>query len=329
MSTDDGAPGRPARRPHRELIFTLTPVILAVLVLVAVVTVIRSNKQPAPAPAAAPVSLQNLATLGRSTSSTTPPTTAPTTQPLSPAALTAAVDAVDATDTSTVHFGVAILNRATGQETLGAEGSTQFYCASVLKLFVVTDLLHEQEIGALKLTSQDMNYVTRALELSDDNAMDALWEIFGGPKAVTQMIALAHLQDTKLPSDLSQWGETLISPRDVLSVYEYVFSSLDPTDRDLVVGDLNHAAPDGADGFDQSFGLLGPTRTGNTKAKQGWMEFKSMIMLHTTGVLDSHNEYIVALLSRQPESSGYPAGRAHVDAATAAMLTALGPTAVQ
>jgi hypothetical protein len=155
--------------------------------------------------------------------------------------------------------------------------------------------------------------------------MDALWEKFSGPKLIDQITGLAHLQDTELPSDLSQWGETMISARDVLSVYQYVFTSLNATDGKLLLGDLNNAAASGADGFNQSFGLLAPgLRTPATKAKQGWMEYGTKMMLHTTGVVGSSEQYVVAILSLQRMSIGWAAGRSNMNSATKATLAALG-----
>jgi hypothetical protein len=252
--------------------------------------------------------------------------------PLAPGAAQAAVNAVDQLNDG-AQFGVGVLDRDSGQETLGNEGTTQFYSASVLKLFLITDLFHQQESGAITLSSGDLGNIHLALTQSDDNAMDALWESYDGPQAIAQLTALAHLQDTDVPDDINEtgeWGETLISARDVLAVYQYMLTSLNTADRQLILTDLNNAAPDGSDGFDQSFGLLGSTRNGDTKAKQGWMEFNDQVMLHTTGIVDSGDDVVVALLSEQSGSGSdadYAAGRQDVDQATAVLLKALGPDA--
>jgi hypothetical protein len=338
MTNRDRDQNRSGRRSALGIMFAASPVMLAVLIVVAMAGAIKVNMRPVIGDAT-PMPVRNLATTSPSVSSskstpTPTPTSSstaaptPTTPQDDPALAEAAVQAVDNTATNRVRFGVAILDRISGKVTLGNEGSTPFYSASELKLFVIADVLHEQEIGAESLTPQDISYINRALSLSDDNAMDALWEGFDGPRTITEMISLAHLQDTRLPSDLSQWGETVISARDMVAVYQYMLTALNASDQDLVLTALNNAADDGADGFDQSFGLLGPRRTKTIKAKQGWMQYGPKMMLHTTGVLGSNNQYVVALLSLQPMSYGWSVGRDNMDQATAAMLNALGPTAV-
>jgi hypothetical protein len=125
-----------------------------------------------------------------------------------------------------------------------------------------------------------------------------------------------------------EWGETLISAHDVLAVYQYVSTQLNANDRNLVIGDLNRADPVGYQNFDQAFGLLGPTRNGATKAKQGWMSDQHKIMLHTTGILDSKNQIVVAILSERAGSLGaYQPAEQQIDDATAALINALGPAA--
>lgn len=252
-----------------------------------------------------------------------------TDDPLSPGAARAAVNAVDAQAAGGVEFGVAVLDRATGAETLGKAGSARFYCASVLKLFLVADLLHQQEQGTITLDQRDDGDITQALTRSDDAAMDALWENYDGPAAIGALIGLAHLRDTQVPADINktgEWGETVISARDVLAVYEYVLTQLNASDRNLIIGDLNNAEPIGYQGFDQAFGLLGPTRDGATKAKQGWMSYQHQIMLHTTGILDGKNQLVVAILSARPGPIGaYQSAEQQLNAATAALVRALRP----
>jgi len=50
------------------------------------------------------------------------------------------VAAVDAMGNSSANFGVAVLDRTTGQLSMGALGATPFYSASVVKLYTVVDI---------------------------------------------------------------------------------------------------------------------------------------------------------------------------------------------
>ncbi|NMH96021.1 serine hydrolase [Pseudonocardia acidicola] len=234
-----------------------------------------------------------------------------------------AADADAAKDDDT-QFGIAVLDRDTGDLAAGENGDVAFYSASVVKLFTVVAILHRTETDGLTLTAADRTDIERALSLSDDNAMDALWEQFGGPETVQQTIDLVGLQDTRPPSDPSQWGETLISARDVVAVYRYVLTSMPAADRDTIMNALGAAQDSGADGFDQAFGLLREPRLPDVAAKQGWMWFGSDFYLHTTGVVGSDDRYVVALLSKQPASEGSAAASTSVTAATNDVLAALG-----
>ncbi|AEA26146.1 putative alanine rich lipoprotein LppW [Pseudonocardia dioxanivorans CB1190] len=273
----------------------------------------------ADAPAAAPPSTPATTPVADAT----PDTATQKASAASAAAVTAAVRAVDAVDAaSPSDLGVAVLDRDTGQQAVGARGSEQFYSASVVKLYTVVAILHRVETGEVTLSAADTTDIQRALSLSDDQAMDALWEKFGGPATVSQAIALAGLTDSAPPTDPSQWGEALISARDVVTLYDYVLTSMAPSSRDMIMNALTSAQDTGADGFDQAFGLLAPPRARGVAAKQGWMWIGTQFYLHTTGVLPG-DRYVIAIFSKNAASSGSAAARTLVTRATAAATAAL------
>lgn len=236
----------------------------------------------------------------------------------------ARIDDMDSAGSASAEYGVAVLDRTTGAVNLGQEGSTPFYSASVVKLFTIVDVLHRSEAGEITLTSAQRDDIQRALEASDDKAMDALWSAFGGPATVTQMVSLAGLHDTSPPTSAGEWGETRLSARDVVLVYQYIFTSLNQADRTTILNDLSNAQASGADGFDQSFGLLQSPRPTGAAAKQGWMIDGSHMYLHTTGMVGSDDQYVIAVLSKQLASAGYAAGRQNVDTAVNHLTSALG-----
>ncbi len=299
-----------------------------VLIVVAMAAVLVHNLQQS-GPANPRSAAFGETTITGHAETTTPPTTTtptPTTPPDNPALAQKAVHAIDALDVSGVQYGVAVLDRRTGKETLGAEGAVGFYSASVVKLFVVVDLLHRAEKGEVTLSSTDQYDIRRMLELSDDNAMDNIWVKYDGPALVTEISELAGLHDTVLDeADTGEWGETKISARDVLGVWQYALTKLTPADTALVVSDTHSAANNGADGFDQAFGLLEPPRASTVKAKQGWMIAGSEMILNTTGVLGTDNQYLVAILTKQSASIGYPQGRANVNRASRILQQTLAP----
>lgn len=298
------------------------PTLLAVLVIVAVVVLAwggaklvgrRTHPVAAPAAAAAPATVPLVApalTAGESTGVSAG----------SAAAVTAATAAVDALGTG---FGVAVEDRATGRTSVGAAGATPFYAASVVKLYTVVDILHRVETGAVTLTTTDRTDIGRALSYSDDGAEDALWTKFGGAAGVARTIALAGLQDSSPPKDTSQWGETLISARDVVTLYDYVLDSMTPADRDMIMDALRNAQDSGADGFDQAFGLIAAPRPAGVAAKQGWMWIGDDFYLHSTGVLGPDDHYVVAVLSENEASAGSAAARAAVTKAVTDVEKAL------
>ncbi|HEX4251126.1 MAG TPA: serine hydrolase [Pseudonocardia sp.] len=238
----------------------------------------------------------------------------------------AAVDSMSLATGGALDIGVAVLDRQTGQLSLGAEGAAPFYSASVVKLFTVVDILHRVETGQATLSQTQLNYIQRALTVSDDNAMNALWEQFGGSSTVTELVGLANLQDTQPPSDPGEWGETKLSARDVVAVYQYLLTSLNPGDQQLVLNALSSAQNTGADGFDQAFGLLQTPRLSGVAAKQGWMVDDGYEYLHSTGIVGSDNRFLVAVLSKRPASNGYDVARADVSTAVGRLTGSLGLT---
>ena len=253
-----------------------------------------------------------------------PPTsTPPSTEAATSAAAQSAVDAVDAVDDAHagVDLGAAVLDLDTGEVALGDGGADPFYAASVAKLLTVVDVLHRAETGELTLTDAEDGWIEQALRVSDDNAMNRLWETFGGSDTVAGSIDLAGLTGSAPPDDPSQWGETTVTAADVVTLYRFVLDDLSPEHRDLVLDALGAAADTAADGFDQAYGLIAPPRPDGVAAKQGWMWIGSEFYLHTTGLVDD-DRYAVAVLSRHTASLSSAVARSVMDDATGA---ALGP----
>jgi hypothetical protein len=236
-------------------------------------------------------------------------------------AVRSAVRAVDAiADEAGVWIGVAVLDRVTGEIAIGAEGAKPIAAASLTKLYTVIDVLTRAGAGQIALTDADRRSILRALTASDDGAMNALWNRFGGSATVAGAVAVAGLQDSRPPSDPSQWGEAVVSARDLVALYDYVLTRMKPADRDLVTGALT-ASPDvAADGFRQDFGLLAPPRRPGVAAKQGWMWWGPTFYLHSAGALGPDGRYVVAIASTSRSSA---VGRATVNRATAAATLAL------
>ena len=224
----------------------------------------------------------------------------------------AAVSAVDAYGQGfpTSMFGVAVLDRSTGELEVGAGGDQPVYSASLVKLILVVDILQRRDAGLL-VTSSDEALMRQALGPSDDNAMNDLWARFDGPGAVLRVAQQLGLTQTRPPAAAPQWGETLVSARDLARLFEHVMSGLPPQDRDFILTSLEAAPPIAAGGFDQSFGLAaaGGGSSKPAAVKPGWMCCQAeQTTLHSVGVVGSRR-FVVALLSSQPSVTGYDGAR--------------------
>src|SRR5207249_1203140 len=188
-----------------------------------------------------------------------PPSPAPAAAPEYAEAMVAAAMAA-APDGMTI--GTAVLNLATGN--VAQAGEQQFYSASLSKLMLVVDMLDRDA----ELSEEDIDLIDRALTVSDDNAMNALWTRFDGPGAMTRVADALGMPDTGTPDDPSQWGETTVSPIGFARLFQHILTEMDAHDRALIMDALGAAQQQAADGFDQFFGLLGQPVP--IPAKQGW-----------------------------------------------------------
>jgi len=236
----------------------------------------------------------------------------------------ARIDAAGRTGPFRAEYGVAVLDRKTGGLTLGAEGDVAFFSASVVKLFTATAILHRVESGDAQLSPTQRTQIQRALAVSDNAAMNALWTAFGGPSTVTDMVQLAGLHETRPPDTPGEWGETRMSPRDVVAVYQYVLTQLSQPNRDFVLNSLTTPGTAGAGDFNQSFGLLRTPGLAGAAGKQGWMIDRGHLYMHSTGVLGPGHRYVMVVLSKHLASVGYPEGRQRLDSAVWAMAGVLG-----
>ncbi|ALG06441.1 hypothetical protein AOZ06_05435 [Kibdelosporangium phytohabitans] len=220
----------------------------------------------------------------------------------------AMVDAARAAVPKGVTYGIAVLDLRTGQS--AADGTEQFYSASLSKLMLVVDMLDRD----VELTPAVHTLIDRALGPSDDDAMNSLWVRFDGPDAMTRVATNLGMVATETSDDRSQWGEVKVSPAGYTRLYHHILTGMDPDDRDVIVTALSAAPPVAADGFTQYFGLLGGPL--NAYAKQGWMYYGNELYLHSAGVVAN---YVVVLMSSQTPSAGV--ARANLSSIAAAVST--------
>ncbi|NUT98380.1 MAG: hypothetical protein HOY78_40860 [Saccharothrix sp.] len=191
-------------------------------------------------------------------------------------------------DAGAVDLGLSVLDLETGGQS-GSRADAPFRTASLSKLIIAVDVLSGGDVD-----DEDRDRLRRALSLSDDEAMNALWDVHDGMGAVERVSELVGLTSTHAPEDSSQWGDVVTSADDLVRLYRYVLTVLPEPERDFVVSALTSAPQTAADGFDQDFGLLAPGL--GAYAKQGWMwYYPADLYLHSAGVVAGR--YVVVLLT--------------------------------
>jgi beta-lactamase class A len=191
-----------------------------------------------------------------------------------------------------------------GTQLASAGAGTTHRTASLAKLFVVQQLLERDDDGTVSLDDGDLARMRRAVELSDDQAMNALWVEFGGAQLVTAAAAEFGLADTAPPERAGQWGETTTTAADYARFLAHLGAHLSEARMATLTTWMQSTTPTAADGFGQSFGLLSAQAdtNGAVAAKQGWMCcLDGRRELHSTGVLTDGR--VVVLLGEFPEDT--------------------------
>lgn len=235
------------------------------------------------------------------------------------AAVTAAVrDVVPGTE-----VGLAVHDRVTGSGVADVNADRQFYTASVVKLLIAIHAL--RGAGWDLPTGAERDDLAAMLSRSDDGIASRLWGGRGGTEIVRETATLIDLERTSPPRDPGRWELTRMSARDVLRVYEFVCEDMPKRASEFVVDALAGAAPRGADGFYQHFGIADALPDAQRAIKQGWMRVDAGLVLNTTGLVGSDDRYIAVLLTQQPTTADFDTGRAAVTAGMVALAPVLSP----
>ena len=208
-------------------------------------------------------------------------------------------------------LGAVVYDRTTGTSPVEYNASRPFSSASLVKLLIAIDVL-EQGAGAA-----DRERVARMLTLSDDDLASMFWVRQGGPELVTRMSSELGLGGVRPPAVSGQWGEVVVTPRDVVSIYRAVLD-LAPADRSLIVDALAEAPRHAADGFDQHFGIPDGLDA-EWAVKQGWGSNDHAMVLHSTGLAGPRFRYVVVLLTEHPLDVDWTTAADSVTEAAASM----------
>jgi hypothetical protein len=147
------------------------------------------------------------------------------------------------------------------------------WTASLVKLLVVQQLFAREAAGSLSLSAAELDQMQRAVTSSDDGAMSALWDRFGGAELVAAAAAEFGLSGSAPPAVPGAWGEAVTTAADTAAFLAGLDDHLPAEDLATLTGWMRSASGIADDGFDQRFGLLSPAVSAGTPiaAKQGWM----------------------------------------------------------
>ncbi|NEN51458.1 serine hydrolase [Modestobacter muralis] len=183
------------------------------------------------------------------------------------------------------------------------------YTASLVELLVVQQVLARQAVGVLGLGPADGGLLERAVTVSDDPAMNLLWDAYDGADLVATAAASFGLTGTAAPDRVGQWGESTTTATDLARFLATLAEDPDAPGAAPVLGWMRAAAPLASDGFDQRFGLLAGGAVPGTAVEQGWMCcVADRRQLHSAGVLPDGR--VVVVLA---DASSTLLGRADAD----------------
>ncbi len=219
------------------------------------------------------------------------------------------------------EVGFEVFDRTDGTVLASRGADRQFASMSVVKLLIALDMLVRDQAPDTGVQRE----LHQMLANSDDEIADNLWTSGGGPAIVTRMVNLLGLTGTRPPGDPGEWGDTLITAQDMVTVYRYITDQLPKPEQDLILGALSETPKIAADGFDQHFGIPDGMPGASWAVKQGWGTSGSQAVMNTTGLVGPGWRYVVVVLAAAPTSS-YSTVPPAVTAAAAALAPLITPT---
>ncbi|MDX3190408.1 hypothetical protein PV458_18530 [Streptomyces sp. MN03-5084-2B] len=192
--------------------------------------------------------------------------------------------------------------------------------ASVVKLLIALDLIDRSGVPS----GSEATAVHTMLAASDDHIASRLWQQNGGPDIIRRQAGRLGLAHTTPPADAGQWGSTLMSPTDVVTVYRYITASLSEDGREFLTEAMASAPRNAVDGFDQHFGIPRAFEGAAWAVKQGWGSSEARRVLNTTGLVRTASRtYAVAVMASWKETIDWPTATTAVTAAITALKGSL------
>jgi hypothetical protein len=199
------------------------------------------------------------------------------------------------------QVGFEVFDRATGSVLTSQHADWQVPSMSVVKLLIALDVLARNNGAPPDPDMQQQLH--QMLANSDDEIADSLWTAGGGPAIVSRMANLLGLTGTRAPDDPGQWGDTLITAQDMVTVYRYITDKLPKSGQDLILGALSDTPKIAADDFNQYFGIPDGLPNISWAIKQGWGTSGSQAVMNSTGLVGPDWRYVVIVLAAAPADS--------------------------
>ncbi|WP_284744560.1 hypothetical protein [Amycolatopsis sp. RTGN1] len=202
---------------------------------------------------------------------------------------------------------VVVFDRQAGATTVSVHADRGYTSASLVKLLIALAVLEQ---------GGPVAQVQKMLSHSDDDLASRFWSAYGGPAIVTGWAKKIGLTGTRPPADPGRWGDTRITAKDVVRIYQYVVAHA----PGAILAALRAASERGSDGFRQYFGIPDAAGGRPWAVKQGWSCCRPTRMLHTSGLVGEDDRYIVAVLSEHPASVDYATASKRVTTVVKAIL---------
>jgi hypothetical protein len=205
------------------------------------------------------------------------------------------------------RLGAMVFDRQLGTATVSVHADRGYTSASLVKLLIALTALEQHG---------PVDQVQRMLSRSDDALASRFWVDYGGPAIVTRWAARLKLTGTRPPANPGMWGDTRITAKDVVRIYQYVLAKAPAA----ILTALRAATERGSDGFRQYFGIPDAAGGRPWAVKQGWSCCNPQRSLHTSGVVGEGDRYIVVVLTEFPTDVSYATGSKRVTDVVAALL---------
>lgn len=310
----------PLRTPHRA-----AQVLMTAALVVGAAACSTVHPVALPTPAASSAQVPNTAHPPTVPVTTTPPATtepAPVcTQDCDIPARLSAVATYLSTRPGTV--GYVLRDRKTGAVYRNAHADAMVWTASTIKLAMVVDLFIRDRSGEISLTDADRTLIQRMLHSSDDNAADTLWFRYAGPDHMTFNRDFARYGMTDLQPErgftkyFPYWGFQKCTPNDLDRLIQYVLTELPATERDYIVRELQHVAPD------QQWGVWGAGPAEQPGNKDGWSLEQGGWVINSVGFVGPGQRYTLAMMDSLNGQGGYDDGVATDSHVAQLLLTGL------